>query len=146
MQHKDADHAVPWPQPTCLSQGAAAAAPLLPPLQAPAPPARPGCLPCPPAGARPALSPSRPAASALLRRCTSRPTTPCTSSAPPCPPSTPPHSVPAASCAALGGMPTSKYHPYKRQGGQAARCACCVRSTPAGSTGWVEIHVQGEAV
>ncbi|KAJ9510352.1 hypothetical protein QJQ45_015824, partial [Haematococcus lacustris] len=39
----------------------------------------------------------------------------------------------------------SKSHPYKRQGGQAARCACCVRSTPAGSTGWVEIHVEGEA-
>ncbi|GFH14928.1 hypothetical protein HaLaN_11069 [Haematococcus lacustris] len=42
-------------------------------------------------------------------------------------------------------MLISKYHPYKRQGGQAARCACCVRSTPAGSTGWVEIHVEGEA-
>ncbi|KAJ9526600.1 hypothetical protein QJQ45_017639 [Haematococcus lacustris] len=39
----------------------------------------------------------------------------------------------------------SKSHPYKWQGGQAARCACCVRSTPAGSTGWVEIHVEGEA-
>ncbi|KAJ9519178.1 hypothetical protein QJQ45_007735 [Haematococcus lacustris] len=42
-------------------------------------------------------------------------------------------------------MLASKYHPYKRQGGQAARCLCCVRSTPAGSTGWVEIHVEGEA-
>ncbi|KAJ9510583.1 hypothetical protein QJQ45_027432 [Haematococcus lacustris] len=40
---------------------------------------------------------------------------------------------------------SSKFHPYKRQGGQAARCACCVRSKPAGSTGWVEIHVKGEA-
>ncbi|KAJ9523335.1 hypothetical protein QJQ45_005380 [Haematococcus lacustris] len=40
---------------------------------------------------------------------------------------------------------SSKSHPYKRQGGQAARCACCVRSTSAGSTGWVEIHVEGEA-
>ncbi|KAJ9517362.1 hypothetical protein QJQ45_016734, partial [Haematococcus lacustris] len=39
----------------------------------------------------------------------------------------------------------SKSHPYKRQGGQAARCACCVRSTPAGSTGWVEIRLEGEA-
>ncbi|KAJ9529487.1 hypothetical protein QJQ45_013825 [Haematococcus lacustris] len=42
-------------------------------------------------------------------------------------------------------MLASKYHPYKRQGGQAARCVCCVRSTPAVSTGWVEIHVKGEA-
>ncbi|KAJ9507079.1 hypothetical protein QJQ45_004710 [Haematococcus lacustris] len=41
-------------------------------------------------------------------------------------------------------MLASKYHPYKRQGGQAARCVCCVRSTPPGSTGWVEIHVEGE--
>ncbi|KAJ9516191.1 hypothetical protein QJQ45_024619 [Haematococcus lacustris] len=40
---------------------------------------------------------------------------------------------------------SSKSHPYKWQGGQAARCACCLRSTPAGSTGWVEIHVEGEA-
>ncbi|KAJ9504664.1 hypothetical protein QJQ45_013528 [Haematococcus lacustris] len=40
---------------------------------------------------------------------------------------------------------SSKSHPYKWQGGQAARCACCVRSTPAGSTGSVEIHVEGEA-
>ncbi|KAJ9534314.1 hypothetical protein QJQ45_007018 [Haematococcus lacustris] len=41
-------------------------------------------------------------------------------------------------------MLASKYHPYKRQGGQAARCLCCVRSTPADSTGWVEVHVEGE--
>ncbi|KAJ9509223.1 hypothetical protein QJQ45_001495 [Haematococcus lacustris] len=48
--------------------------------------------------------------------------------------------------AASSGMGlSSKFHPYKRQGGQAARCACCVRSTPAGSTGWVKIHVEGEA-
>ncbi|GFH30897.1 hypothetical protein HaLaN_29831 [Haematococcus lacustris] len=44
------------------------------------------------------------------------------------------------------GMPTSEYHLYKRQGCQAARCACCVKSTPAASTGWVEVHVEGEAV
>ncbi|KAJ9514477.1 hypothetical protein QJQ45_016216 [Haematococcus lacustris] len=39
----------------------------------------------------------------------------------------------------------SKSHPYKRHGGHAARCACCTKSTQAGSTGWVEIHVEGEA-
>ncbi|KAJ9519111.1 hypothetical protein QJQ45_007660 [Haematococcus lacustris] len=47
--------------------------------------------------------------------------------------------------ASFGMGLSSKFHPYKRQGGQAARCACCVRSKPAGSTGWVEIHVEGEA-
>ncbi|KAJ9528708.1 hypothetical protein QJQ45_020598 [Haematococcus lacustris] len=31
------------------------------------------------------------------------------------------------------------------EGGNAARCACCVKFAPAGSTGWVEIHVEGEA-
>ncbi|KAJ9520716.1 hypothetical protein QJQ45_007582 [Haematococcus lacustris] len=39
----------------------------------------------------------------------------------------------------------SKSHPYRRKGGHAARCACCTKSTQAGSTGWVEIHVEGEA-
>ncbi|KAJ9530671.1 hypothetical protein QJQ45_014826 [Haematococcus lacustris] len=39
----------------------------------------------------------------------------------------------------------SKSHPYRRKGGHAARCACCATCTPAGSTGWVEIHVEGEA-
>ncbi|KAJ9511498.1 hypothetical protein QJQ45_029850 [Haematococcus lacustris] len=39
----------------------------------------------------------------------------------------------------------SKSHPYRRKGGHAARCACCTKSTLAGSTGWVEIHVEGEA-
>ncbi|KAJ9519000.1 hypothetical protein QJQ45_026325 [Haematococcus lacustris] len=42
-------------------------------------------------------------------------------------------------------MPTSKYHPYKGKGGHAARCALCVKTTPAGLAGWVEIHVEGEA-
>ncbi|KAJ9528132.1 hypothetical protein QJQ45_005780 [Haematococcus lacustris] len=40
---------------------------------------------------------------------------------------------------------SSKSHPYRRKGGHAARCACCATCTPAGSTGWVEIHVEGEA-
>ncbi|KAJ9533920.1 hypothetical protein QJQ45_027014, partial [Haematococcus lacustris] len=40
----------------------------------------------------------------------------------------------------------SKSHPYRRKGGHVARCACCATCTPAGSTGWVEIHVEGEAV
>ncbi|KAJ9523154.1 hypothetical protein QJQ45_023958 [Haematococcus lacustris] len=40
---------------------------------------------------------------------------------------------------------SSKSHPYKWRGGNAARCACCVKFAPAGSTGWVEIHVEGEA-
>ncbi|GFH07785.1 hypothetical protein HaLaN_02638 [Haematococcus lacustris] len=48
-------------------------------------------------------------------------------------------------CGPPANMLTSKYQPYKRQGGQAARCACCVRSTSTGSTGWVEI-VEGAAV
>ncbi|KAJ9533328.1 hypothetical protein QJQ45_026436, partial [Haematococcus lacustris] len=39
----------------------------------------------------------------------------------------------------------SKSHPYRWKGGHAARCACCATCTPAGSTGWVEIHVEGEA-
>ncbi|KAJ9505704.1 hypothetical protein QJQ45_006411 [Haematococcus lacustris] len=30
-------------------------------------------------------------------------------------------------------------------GGHAARCALCVKTTPAGLAGWVEIHVEGEA-
>ncbi|KAJ9521475.1 hypothetical protein QJQ45_008859 [Haematococcus lacustris] len=42
-------------------------------------------------------------------------------------------------------MPTSKYHPYKGKGGHAARCALCVKTTPAGLAGWVETHVEGEA-
>ncbi|KAJ9520627.1 hypothetical protein QJQ45_007486 [Haematococcus lacustris] len=42
-------------------------------------------------------------------------------------------------------MPTSKYHPYKGKGGHAARCALCVKTTPAGLAGWVVIHVEGEA-
>ncbi|KAJ9519296.1 hypothetical protein QJQ45_023093 [Haematococcus lacustris] len=40
---------------------------------------------------------------------------------------------------------SSKTHPYRRKGGHAARCACCATCTPAGSPGWVEIHVEGEA-
>ncbi|KAJ9530896.1 hypothetical protein QJQ45_028810, partial [Haematococcus lacustris] len=40
---------------------------------------------------------------------------------------------------------SSKTHPYKWKGGNAARCACCVKFAPAGSAGWVEIHVEGEA-
>ncbi|GFH26599.1 hypothetical protein HaLaN_24773, partial [Haematococcus lacustris] len=40
---------------------------------------------------------------------------------------------------------SSKSHPYKWKWGHAARCACCVKFAPAGSTGWVEIHVEGEA-
>ncbi|KAJ9531738.1 hypothetical protein QJQ45_021886 [Haematococcus lacustris] len=40
---------------------------------------------------------------------------------------------------------SSNSHPYRRKGGHAARCACCATCTPAGSTGWVEIHVEGEA-
>ncbi|KAJ9519232.1 hypothetical protein QJQ45_017894 [Haematococcus lacustris] len=51
-----------------------------------------------------------------------------------------------ASSLAPAGMPTSEYHLYKRQGCQAARCASCVKSTPAANTGWVEVHVEGEAV
>ncbi|KAJ9522749.1 hypothetical protein QJQ45_019843 [Haematococcus lacustris] len=39
----------------------------------------------------------------------------------------------------------SKSHPYRRKGCHAARCACCATCTPASSTGWVEIHVEGEA-
>ncbi|KAJ9513061.1 hypothetical protein QJQ45_029454 [Haematococcus lacustris] len=47
---------------------------------------------------------------------------------------------------ALKGMGLySKSHPYRRKGGHAARCACCATCTPAGSTGWVVIHVEGEA-
>ncbi|KAJ9504773.1 hypothetical protein QJQ45_023297 [Haematococcus lacustris] len=40
---------------------------------------------------------------------------------------------------------SSKSHPYKWKGAHAARCVCCVKSTQAGSAGWVEIHVEGEA-
>ncbi|KAJ9526596.1 hypothetical protein QJQ45_017644 [Haematococcus lacustris] len=40
---------------------------------------------------------------------------------------------------------SSKTHPYRWKGAHAARCACCLKSTQAGSTGWVEIHVEGEA-
>ncbi|KAJ9522586.1 hypothetical protein QJQ45_019668 [Haematococcus lacustris] len=40
---------------------------------------------------------------------------------------------------------SSRSHPYKWRGGNAARCACCVKFAPAGSTGWVEIHVEGKA-
>ncbi|KAJ9508804.1 hypothetical protein QJQ45_028117 [Haematococcus lacustris] len=39
----------------------------------------------------------------------------------------------------------SKSHPYRRKGCHAARCACCATCTQASSTGWVEIHVEGEA-
>ncbi|KAJ9521293.1 hypothetical protein QJQ45_001171 [Haematococcus lacustris] len=39
----------------------------------------------------------------------------------------------------------SKSHPHRWKGGHAARCACCIKSTQAGRTGWVEIHVEGKA-
>ncbi|KAJ9510638.1 hypothetical protein QJQ45_027557, partial [Haematococcus lacustris] len=54
--------------------------------------------------------------------------------------------VDVAGCVTGMGMGLySKSHPYRRKGGHAARCACCTKSTLAGSTGWVEIHVEGEA-
>ncbi|KAJ9521265.1 hypothetical protein QJQ45_022971 [Haematococcus lacustris] len=40
---------------------------------------------------------------------------------------------------------SSRSHPYKWRGGNAARCACCVKFAPASRTGWVEIHVEGKA-
>ncbi|KAJ9506533.1 hypothetical protein QJQ45_019591 [Haematococcus lacustris] len=47
-------------------------------------------------------------------------------------------------CAHACSMLISKYHPYKEKGGHAARCAVCVKSMPASSTGWVDIHVEGK--